>query len=271
MMQHRLVVVALLLVALAPRLAHAVSPQRLRILTYNIHHGEGVDGRLDLERIAAVIRSAEPDLVALQEVDQNVERTGRVDQPAELARLTDMHVVFGKNIDLEGGGYGNAVLSKRPATRVENLQLPALVNPGGVDDREQRGALIVEVPTDSGRPLVFIATHLDHRRPDAERLESARVINAAAADRFGDRPAILAGDLNATPTSDVLARFSEQWRNPTAELPTTPVESPRRQIDFVLVRPAPRWQIVEARVLDERVASDHRPLLAVLELPPQSP
>jgi endonuclease/exonuclease/phosphatase family metal-dependent hydrolase len=271
MMQHRLVVVALLLTALAPRLAHAASPQRLRIVTYNIHHGEGVDGRLDLERIAAVIRSTEPDLVALQEVDQVVERTGRVDQPAELARLTDMHVIFGKNIDLEGGGYGNAVLSKQPAKQIENLPLPALINDSGVDDREQRGALVVEVPADVGGPLVFIATHLDHRRPDAERLESARVINAVVADRFADRSAILAGDLNAPPTSDVLARFSEAWRNPSDELPTTPVKTPRRQIDFILVRPAERWQIVEARVLDERVASDHRPLLVVLELAPQAP
>ncbi len=263
-------VVALLLTALASRPASAASPDRLRILTYNIHHGEGVDGRLDLQRIARVILLAEPDIVALQEVDQNVERTARVDQPAELARLTDMHVIFGKNIDLEGGGYGNAVLSKRPATRIDNLKLPALRNAEGADDREQRGALIVEVSTEAGGPLMFIATHLDHRRPDEERLASAAVINAAVAERFPARPAILAGDLNATPTSAVLARFAEAWHIPAGELPTVPVDAPRRQIDFVLVRPAARWRTVDARVLDEPIASDHRPLLAVLELQSES-
>ncbi|MEX2025646.1 MAG: endonuclease/exonuclease/phosphatase family protein, partial [Pirellulaceae bacterium] len=61
---------------------------QLRVLTYNIHHGEGIDGKLDLPRIARVIESVDPDLVALQEVDRRVERTGSVDQPAELARLT---------------------------------------------------------------------------------------------------------------------------------------------------------------------------------------
>src|SRR5688500_1044104 len=74
----------------------------LRVLCYNIHHGEGTDGELELERIARVIRSENPDVAALQEVDQNTQRTGNVDQPAELARLTAMQVVFGKNIGFEG-------------------------------------------------------------------------------------------------------------------------------------------------------------------------
>ena len=65
----------LLLVLIAPDSqlqAEPQSPFRLRVLTYNIHHGEGVDGKLDLERIASVIRSVEPDLVALLEVNCKV-------------------------------------------------------------------------------------------------------------------------------------------------------------------------------------------------------
>ena len=76
---------------------------RLRVLTYNIHHGEGVDGKLDLKRIAQVITSVDPDLVALQEVDRGTRRTQEIDQPAELAQLTKMHVVFGGNIRYQGG------------------------------------------------------------------------------------------------------------------------------------------------------------------------
>ena len=57
---------------------------RLRVLSYNIHHGEGVDRKLDLPRIASVIKSVKPDLVALQEVDQGTERTNKIDQAAEL-------------------------------------------------------------------------------------------------------------------------------------------------------------------------------------------
>ena len=73
----------------------------LRVLSYNIHHGEGVDESLDLERIARVIRSVEPDLVALQEVDKGTERTNRVAQAGELSRLCGMQVVFGRNIEFE--------------------------------------------------------------------------------------------------------------------------------------------------------------------------
>ena len=68
----------------------------LKVLCWNIHHGRGADGNVNLERIAAVIREHAPDIVMLQEVDKNCKRTGRIDQPAELARLTGMKQVFGK-------------------------------------------------------------------------------------------------------------------------------------------------------------------------------
>jgi len=107
----------------------------LRVLTYNIHHGEGTDHRLDLPRIASVIRAVEPDLVALQEVDRMVERTDRVDQPMELARQTGLRVAFGGNLGLQGGSYGNAVLSRYPILAQRNQFLPG--SPGS----EPRGAL----------------------------------------------------------------------------------------------------------------------------------
>ena len=75
-------------------------PLTLRILSYNIHHGQGTDGIFDLERLARVISSVEPDLVALQEVDRATTRSGGVDQAAELARLTGMEAAFGKTIHL---------------------------------------------------------------------------------------------------------------------------------------------------------------------------
>lgn len=75
----------------------------LRVLSYNIHHGEGVDGKFDLERIAKVIQSVNPDLVALQEVDRNTTRASDVDQAQELAELTGMHMAYGKALDYQGG------------------------------------------------------------------------------------------------------------------------------------------------------------------------
>jgi endonuclease/exonuclease/phosphatase family metal-dependent hydrolase len=240
---------------------------RLRVLTYNIHHGEGVDGKLDLERIAGVIRSVEPDLVSLQEVDQNCERTGKVDQPAELARLTGMKAAFGGNIELQGGQYGNAVLSRFPIVKSENHKLP---NTGG---GEQRGLLEVEVEVElpgSKLPLLLLATHFDHRREDAQRIESVRMIQERLQNR-GDVPFLLAGDLNDAPDSAVLKQLSKDWTGWRDVLPTTPVETPTRQIDFILRRPVGRWRCLEARVLPEAVASDHRAYLMILELEPSSP
>ncbi len=240
----------------------AAEPVRLRILTYNIHHGAGTDGRVDLERIARVIKSSEADIVALQEVDRLTARTGNVDQPAELGRLTGLHVAFGGNIRVAGGDYGNAVLSRLPIKRHENRRLPLF------DDGEQRGVLEVEVELPGQQPLLLLATHLDHRAADRERLASAEVLSELAA-AAGERPLLLAGDLNATPDSAVLRRLKRQWKMPDdASLLTSPAGHPRRQIDYILVHPQPRWRIDGVRVLPEAVASDHRPLLATMVLLP---
>ncbi len=263
-MRPRLLLFLLMIsVPLASANGQPWQPPRIRVLSYNIHHGEGVDHRLDLQRIAQVILSVAPDVVALQEVDWKTARTNRVDQPAELARLTKMKVVFEKNIEFEGGEYGNAVLSKLPIMKHDNVHLPSF---GG---GEQRGVLIVELKADeSDEPVLLLATHLDHRSDERERVASAQKINQLIGDR-GDVPAILAGDLNATPASPVLNTFANKWRRSAqTEQPTIPVAQPTRQIDYVLVRPADRWRVVEVRVLDEAIASDHRAILAVLELLP---
>lgn len=231
---------------------------QLRVLTYNIHHGRGVDGELDLQRIAKVIRSASPDLVALQEVDQNVGRSESIDQPALLARLTDMQVVFGGNISLQGGQYGNAVLSKLPILAHQNQLLPR------IDDGEQRGVLVTQLR--AGRQVLsLLATHFDHRRDDRERLASAETIKQIVLDLV-PAPTVLAGDINATRDSPVLKSLTQVWTIAgESEQPTIPVGKPERQIDFVLTHPNDRWRVVKTEVIDEPIASDHRPLLTVLQ------
>jgi endonuclease/exonuclease/phosphatase family metal-dependent hydrolase len=232
-------------------------PKELRVVTYNIHHGEGTDGRLDLKRIAALLTAESPDLVAVNEVDQGTQRTERIDTPAELARLTGMTAVFEKNIDFEGGRYGNAVLSRLPILRHENHKLPSHYQ------GEQRGVLEVEVGTVDDS-LLFFATHFDYRPADDERLASVETVEDMLKGRQ-ERAAILAGDLNATPDSVVLGNLLKHWKNTTAKpLPSFPSAKPTRQIDYILVRPADKWEVVETRVLDAPVESDHRPLLAVL-------
>lgn len=234
----------------------------LRVLCYNIHHGAGEDGVIDLKRIVNVIKSVNPDMVSLQEVDKGVDRTGRVDQPAVLAELTGMHVVFEKNIDFQGGEYGNAVLTRLPIESYKNHKLPQLT------PDEQRGMLEVRVRLDD-RQIVFYATHFDYHGDDEERLASAELFS----DMVSQQPAktvILAGDLNARPDSPVLVKlntFLIDTHDPDCGPGYTyPADAPDRRIDYILHTPDAGLRAVEARVLDEPLASDHRPLLVVFEL-----
>lgn len=236
-------------------------PVTLRVLTYNIHHGAGMDGRIDLERIAEVIRQSEADLVALQEIERGVQRSGGVDEPARLAELTGMQAVFEKNITFQGGEFGNAVLSRRPVEFQKYHPLPN--SPGG----EQRGVLEVHVRV-GGQKLIFLATHFDHRGPDGDRLASVGALRKLVDDRKGV-PIILAGDLNATPDSRVLAELTTSLANPCPVSPDAnsyPADKPAQRIDYVLFNEFPGWRSTECRVIPELAASDHRPVLAVFQV-----
>jgi endonuclease/exonuclease/phosphatase family metal-dependent hydrolase len=229
----------------------------LRVLAYNIKHGEGMDGAIDLERIARVINALDPDVVALQEVDSVVERTSGVDQTTVLGELTGMHSVFGTFFDYQGGRYGMALLSKYPFISHTNHLLPKGV--------EHRAALAGTIRVgDDGPEVIVVGIHLvwtgDERYTQAQRLTEI----------FRDerRPVILAGDFNSRPDSDVMALLGESWHIPDKgdDHFTFPSDAPDREIDFIIYRPEDRFEVVEHRVIDEPVASDHRPLLLELRV-----
>lgn len=240
----------------------AADAPRVRVLTYNIHHGEGVDGKFDLERIAAVIKQADADVVALQEVDVKTTRAHGVDQAAELARLTGMHVAFGKAMDYAEGQYGNALLSRWP---LEDVQTHALPHKDGCEPRCIVAARIC--PPGQSRSFVFAATHLEHANATVRLCQAGKLGSELA--NADARPVILAGDLNAEPGSPPTAVLRRYWTDAMEGRwqPTCPVDQPTVTIDYVLFRPAEAFRVLETRVLDEAVASDHRPVLAVLELP----
>jgi endonuclease/exonuclease/phosphatase family metal-dependent hydrolase len=251
---------SLLLLLLVRASEDQTVPRTFRVLTYNIHHGQGTDGRFDLSRLAGVMKSVQPDVVALQEVDRGTERSGGVDQLAELERLTDMHAEFGKAMDYSGGGYGVAVLSRWPILGTGNHPLP------GSPDHEPRTALTVQVGSGEDGPLLqFTSTHLDQGREPENRLAQAKYLNELLVRREGP-PTILAGDMNSRPDTEVMETFETQWTVASAvdPSPTTPSGRPRSRVDYVLFRPAESWRVLESRVIDEPVASDHRPLLVVL-------
>jgi endonuclease/exonuclease/phosphatase family metal-dependent hydrolase len=268
----KLIVLVLVGFAFCTSTARAELPREIRVVTYNIHHGEGMDRRFDLKRIANLLLAVEPHVVALQEVDQGTRRASGVDQPAELAKLTGMKVVFGRNIDFEGGGYGTAVLTKLPVRKHQSVKLKSFYPPTP-ENPEQRGVQVLELGEKDEPGLLFLCTHLDYREPDEERMASAKSINELVAKRE-EELAILAGDLNAEPGSGPIEEFRKQWliagmqaeakSAKAVPLLTYPADKPEKWIDYVLVRPAEKWEVVEVRVIEESVASDHRPLLAVV-------
>ena len=234
-------------------------PVQITVMTYNIHHGEGTDGKLDLERIAKIIRTQNPDLVALQEVDDRAQRSGAVDQTAELGRLTGMENVFGKAMDFQGGGYGQAILSRWPIKLHEVHRLPQR------EKREPRIALATKIAAPFGE-IVFASTHLDHQI-EAVRVEQVAELNRVLKPKTSTSPNILSGDFNATPESAPMNSMLDVWFDVAHSAPasTIPSDNPRRRIDYVFCAPSDRWTTIHSKVLDEPVASDHRPVIATLK------
>jgi len=261
--QRRVSLLAILACAAFFASGRAAEPLRVRVLTYNIHHGEGTDGKTDLARTAAVIKRLTPDLVALQEVDKKTTRSGGVDQAAELGKLTEMHVAFGKAMDFAGGQYGEAILSRYPLTEVQVHDLPF------TEGCESRCALAARVRLgEAGPEIVFASTHLEHAKASL-RLCQAQKLNPVLAAK-NTLPTILAGDFNDVPDSPAIKVLQPHWTDATAGQPdpTCPSGRPRLKIDYVFFRPVDGWHVVEKQVVNESVTSDHRPLLVVLECVP---
>jgi len=233
------------------------TPSSFRVMTYNIHHGRGLDERVDLERIAQVIKHQGADLVALQEVDQGVARTERRDLTAELAALTGMTGVFSNNFHFQGGKYGNAILTRFPVLAATNLHYQMLRS------GEQRGLLQVTVGL-HGRPLVFMNTHIDYRGDDAERLLNVGQIADVATGQSG-RAIILCGDFNDTPGSRTHTRlkqlFSDSWELVgDGDGFSFSSDNPRKRIDYIWVSPDAPFAPVKAWV-PQTDASDHLPVV----------
>jgi endonuclease/exonuclease/phosphatase family metal-dependent hydrolase len=229
----------------------------LRVLTYNIHHGEGTDGRHDLVRFSSLIRTWDPDLVALQEVDRGTKRSYGIDQSRALDIGTGMQSRFFRAIDFDGGEYGQAILSRLPSVSSEVVMLP------NRDGREQRIAGELVVLWNEER-LTFVTTHWDHADSPLRKEQSASLVS-----RYRDAtgPVVLTGDLNATPERPEVQGLGEVWAlaEPPGVHATFPSDQPRNRIDYVLASKRGGWRVRALVPIEEAIASDHRPVLAILE------
>lgn len=258
----------LLLSLVLPLAVHAADAKKstLRILCYNIHYGQGMDGKYDVERIAKVIAATKPDLVALQEIDVGVKRSGRVHQIRRLGELTGMASRYGPTQHYQGGLYGNGVLTRLPILDVVIQPLPYTE---ATKERTTypRGAIAVTVKAPSGEPVRFVSTHFQHNVPE-DRLAEAKRINKLFADPKDKTLTILAGDMNATPGSDPINELEKRWVNASnsPDAPTAPSRKARVRIDYIFHRKGQSCRVTDSEVIAETMASDHLPVFAVLEL-----
>ena len=228
-----------------------------RVMSYNIHHGEGQDGKIDLLRIAQVIKSEGADIVALQEVDKGTERTARRDFPAELAELTGMTSVFSNNFSYQGGEYGNAVLTRFPIASWTNTHYRML------REGEQRGLLQLVLDV-HGHDLVFMNTHIDYRPEDNERLSNASEIQKCSGN-YQARTIILCGDFNDTPGSRTYHKlkelFDDSWElSGRGDGSTFSANHPHKRIDYIWL--STNRSVVPLKVwVPKTDASDHLPII----------
>jgi endonuclease/exonuclease/phosphatase family metal-dependent hydrolase len=232
--------------------------KKLNTQTYNIHHGAPENSNaVNLSNIAAVIRKSGAELVALQEVDVNVARSGNVNQAQEIAKLLDMHFYFSKSINYSGGEYGVAILSKYPLTNTRNELLP-MPTAG-----EQRSVAMATINLPGDVTVEFASTHLDLNIPN--RTAQAERLNAIS--KSLNKPFFVGGDYNAIPTSSEMVKLKEEFNlSCVSSCPFSfPVRTPNKAIDFVAFNKsaASKFTLVAANAMIGEYASDHLPVVAV--------
>lgn len=239
-------------------LSHDAS-SAIRVATYNIKHGRGMDGTLNLERTLATLKTLNADIIALQEVDDQARRSGGVDQASWLAERLGMHASYGAFMDFQGGRYGLAILSRRPILSHESWRLP--------EGNEPRVALATRIETDAGKVVTAVAVHFDWVKDDgfryAQAMETLRQIQTL------DTPWIVFGDFNDVPESRTMNAFRQVGKDatkPRDSATTFPADQPRIEIDYIMTGPPSAWEPTSSWVIPESVASDHRPVVTDLFL-----
>ncbi len=233
----------------------------LRVMTFNIHVGMGMDKKLDMQRIADVIIQERPDLVGLQEVDRGVRRTEGIDEIAELARMTRMDYAFGHNLDYQEGQYGVAILSKFLIEKIDHRKYE------NRREAERRGMLLVAVDI-GGRTINFATTHLDYQRDDGRLFETEQLLRFLADVK---NPLIVVGDFNGEPAGSahklMLTKFEDAWIGTRAKGDgfTYPADKPSKKIDYIFYRASDGVRAKKTWVV-KTTASDHLPVMAELEI-----
>ena len=252
-------VVALLLAGFGPwatlRPVGGASTQHasLRVLAWNLRMGYGLDGRFDPGGVARLVLDQHPDVVLLSEIDRGWLLNGGQDQLRILARMLDMHAVFGPAADPV---WGDAILTRLPVYKLHRLELGSHGSLTGAE------ALSLKVQHDGVR-VTIVATHLQPRDDELNQtLGQVRDLGAPLGAFSNEGPVVLGGDLNTTPGSPawhaLLVSGYEDLLAGARPLPTDPADHPTQQIDHVIGSPGVRGSHAQAPAT---TLSDHLPVV----------
>ena len=228
----------------------AQAQNTLKLMSYNIKNANGMDNVCNFQRIANVINNASPDVVAIQEVDSMTNRSGQKYVLGEIAERTQMHGYFAPAIDYDGGKYGIGLLTKQVPLRLQTLPLPG---------REEARTLILAEFAD----YIYCCTHMSLTEED--RMKSLELVKAFTSS--STKPLFLAGDMNAEPESGFIKKLQKDFQilsNPKQH--TFPAPDPKETIDYIatLKQNAKGFAVISAKVINEPMVSDHRPILVEL-------
>ena len=230
----------------------AFSQDYLKLMSYNVRNTKGMDGIRNLQRVANVIINEAPDVVAVQELDSMTTRSNQQYVLGELAERTQMHATYAPAISFQGGKYGIGILSKETPLNIRTYPLPGR--------EEARMLLVAEFEN-----YVFACTHLSLTEED--RLASLDIIKSSVVK--SNKPYFLAGDLNDQPDSKFIQALQEDFQVLThIKKPTFPAPEPTETIDYIAAwkHGSNDFANLSAQVVEEPVASDHRPLSVQLRM-----
>lgn len=231
--------------------------REMRLMSYNIRHCAGADNQVDVPRVAEVIKREKPDFVGLNEVDRCATRSHGIDMPEELGRLTGLHATFAQAIPLQGGGYGNAVLSREKPLSVLRVPLPG---------REPRVLLLCEF-----KDFWFGTSHFALQATN--QLTTAKIIRRVVKEKAAAKPVFITGDWNCPPDSAPIKSLREYMKVISSEKCRTfhgfKKHAPDSGycIDYIAVDQgaAARVKVKEAHVTSNVVASDHNPVVVTID------
>ena len=232
--------------------------RKLKVLCYNLRFGE----LATLEELAEYIKSENPDIVALQEVDVRTYRDAAKHQNGRdfitvLGYHTGMLTAYARTIDHAGGYYGIGILSKYSFSSTRKILLPPTDG-----SREQRALLVADVELPGGKIFTFVSTHFDHADSKVRQLQAKALNKALNGNKY---PMIVAGDFNAKPDATEISEGMKNWNTACGPGFTIPVKQPRSKIDYIFYAPAGKWKPLSSGT-PQVTLSDHLPVWAELEI-----